>query len=412
MKTFFIVAGVLFLLLLGYAGFTYIKQDPPDVLVQTVTNLEEPPPLPQGDRAPLEVPEGFVATIFSREVTGARDMIRDPKGVLLVSLMSEGKVVALPDLDSSGVADRAVTVLENLRQPHGLAVRCASTGFESADQDDCTLYVAETNAVVAYAYDADTYTTRDGRVLAELPYGDGHYTRSLLLHPDGQQLLVAVGSSCNVCVEDDERRAAILSLDLATNELAPYATGLRNSVFLATDPVTGEVWATDNGRDLLGDDIPPDEVNVIVQGSDYGWPYCYGQKVHDEDFDPQGERTCADTIAAQINLQAHSAGLGLAFIPEEGWPEEMRLDLLVAYHGSWNRSVPTGYKVVRFDLSPTGARSAQSGPQDFLTGFLETNDPDEAIGRPVAILAEPGGVAYISDDRAGAIYRISRTDME
>jgi glucose/arabinose dehydrogenase len=168
------------------------------------------------------------------------------------------------------------------------------------------------------------------------------------------------------------------------------------------------VWGTDNGRDLLGDDTPPDEVNILSAGKNYGWPICYGANVHDTDFDKNQyiRDPCADKTPPQIELHAHSAGLGLAFIPEEGWPEDMYNDLLVAYHGSWNRSQPTGYKVVRFNLDPT-TRKPIGEPIDFLTGFLTTNNTNDAIGRPVGLLAEPGGVVYVSDDRAGAIYKIA-----
>jgi glucose/arabinose dehydrogenase len=206
----------------------------------------------------------------------------------------------------------------------------------------------------------------------------------------------------------------VLSLNLATDESGVFARGLRNTVFMATDPVRGEVWGTDNSRDLLGDDIPPDEINILQKGRDYGWPLCYGQNVHDSDFDKKGSAAiCEGKAEAHIEIQAHSAPLGLAFIPEEGWPEEMGNDLLVAYHGSWNRSAPTGYKIVRFDLDQR-SRAPYGGPIGFAAGFLPPTSTDEgdAIGRPVDILAEPGGIAYVSDDRAGAVYRIARVAEE
>ncbi len=393
----------------GKQAYRYFIEKPPDALVELVTKTDQPPPLPAGEAAPLTAPEGFSATIYSREVPGVRVMIRDPKGTMLVSQTSEGKVTALPDLDSDGQADEAKLVLEGLKQPHGLLIHCPSTGSASADQDSCRLFVAETHQLRSYRYDADTMRATEPETLTTFPSGDGHYTRTLHMHPDGNRVLMSVGSSCNVCNEIDARRAAVLAYDLTTKKVATVATGLRNTVFMATDPVTGEVWGTDNGRDMIGDDIPPDEVNIISEGKHYGWPICYGDNVHDTDFDSRGAaNSCADKTKPQIPLQAHSAALGLAFIPEEGWPEDMYNDLLVAYHGSWNRSVPTGYKVVRFDLD--NSRKAVGGPKDFLTGFLaEGAKTDEAIGRPVGIMTEPGGVAYISDDRAGAIYRLTRT---
>ena len=397
----------------GFFTFDYLKEKPPSWLISLVTKTDPPPPLPPGDAAPLVVPEGFAATIFARDVTGARVMTLDPKGAMLVSQTSAGKVVALPDLDGDGKADRAVTVLENLKQPHGILVSCPSTGNESADQDACVLYVAETGELKAYAYDADTYAASYTQTLATFPTGDGHYTRTLLMHPDGERLLISVGSSCNVCDEADAKRATVQILDLATNQLRTFASGLRNTVFMALHPVTGEIWGTDNGRDLIGDDVPSDEVNIIREGGNYGWPICYDDKVHDTDFDKRQyfRNPCEDTVAPHIRVPAHSAALGLAFVPEEGWPEDMWHDLIVAYHGSWNRSTPTGYKVVRMDLDAHG--QLVGGMQDFVTGFLPAGsaDTDDAIGRPADVMVMPGGLMYVSDDRANAIYRIALTEL-
>jgi glucose/arabinose dehydrogenase len=396
----------------GNFAYTAVKEKPPMWLLKLVTASKPPPPLPSGEAAPLTVPPGFTPTIYSKDTPNARVITQDPKGALVVSLTGSGKVVALPDLNGDGKADRVITILENLKQPHGLSFVCPSTGNTSADQDSCKLYVAETNAVKEYAYDADTYTAKYEKTLLALPSGEGHFTRTLLLHSDGKRLLVAIGSDCNVCNETNPLRAAITAINLGTGASSLFASGLRNTVFMAINPVNGSIWGTENGRDLIGDDLPPDEVNILAEGKNYGWPICYGNKIHDIDFDNRQyiRDPCADTEPPHIALQAHSASLGLAFIPEEGWPEDMRNDLLVAYHGSWNRSTITGYKVVRFDLDKNG--NAIGGPIDFVTGFLPPGgDKDSAIGRPVGLLALPGGTLYVSDDRAGAIYKISRTSM-
>jgi glucose/arabinose dehydrogenase len=408
MRTSTLLVAVLVVLVIGggFFAYDYLKERPPTALIKVLTDTEPPPPLPEGDRAPLTVPDGFTATIFARDVPGARVMIRDPKGAMLVSLTESGKVVALPDLDTDGKADETITVLEGLKQPHGLLIRCPDTGNTSADQDACTLYVAETGELKAYAYDADTHTARFQETLASFPTGRGHYTRTLLMHPDGKRLLVSVGSSCNVCIESDERRASVLAIDLATKESEIFASGLRNSVFLAQRPGTGEVWGTDNGRDVIGDDIPPDEVNIIEEGKKYGWPYCYGNRIYDTDFGESTPEACTTTTPPHIELQAHSAALGLAFVPANGWPADMANDLLIAFHGSWNRSTPTGYKVVRVNLDANG--NPQGSPIDFMTGFLAAGgSEDDAIGRPVGLLAEENGTLYVSDDRAGAIYRVT-----
>ncbi len=213
--------------------------------------------------------------------------------------------------------------------------------------------------------------------------------------------MIAVGSDCDVCVEKDWRYAKILVAEPDGSSLKTFAAGLRNSVFLTSHPVTGHIWATEMGRDYLGDDLPPDEINLILEGQDYGWPYCYGKRVHDDKFDPEGEKRdfCKETVPSYIDIPAHSAPLGLAFFPEE-WPKEFRYHLLVALHGSWNRSTPTGYKVVRYKLDEAGN---VLGEEDFITGWLT---PHGALGRPVDILITDDGVIFISDDKAGVIYRV------
>lgn len=391
----------------GYYAYTYLKDKPPHFLIKIVTATKPPPPLPVGDAAPLTVPDGFSATIFSRDVPGARVMTRDSKGTMLVSETLEGtvgKVVALPDANGDGKADSVVTVLENLNQPHGISVMCAASG-----NPPCTLYVAETGSLKAYAYDPEKMTATSPRELVTFPTGSGHFTRTLLPSKDGKGLFISIGSSCNVCIESNPLRATIQYLNLTTNTMTTYAKGLRNSVFMAWNPLDGLLWATDNGRDVIGDDIPPDDLNVIRQGGDYGWPLCYGQNVHDTDFDKKQyiQDPCANKTPSHIELPAHSAALGLAFVPEEGWPDGWGNDVLVAFHGSWNRSVPAGYKVVRIHLDAKGNQVGSI--QDFVAGFLPAGakGTSDAIGRPVGLMAEPGGVVYISDDRAGAIYRIS-----
>src|SRR3989338_8063016 len=415
---------------LGALAFVivFLLAKPVGDFLSGITPLARPaPPLPPaGERLPFSLPEGFAAYLYADDVPGARVMIRDPKNALLVSLTREGKVVALPNLDSDGKADRIVTVLDGLNNPHGLVVLCPETGFESEDQDgpsrpprlgaagqggaeaDCTLYVAESHRVASYRYDADTYTATIQWTHVNLPDYGGHDTRTPMLHPDKERILVSVGSSCNVCTENDERRASILAFDPILDGFTVFATGLRNTVFMTTHYVTGAIWSTEMGRDLLGDDIPPDEINILREGRNYGWPICYGKNMPDTNFASDATVRCQTTAPSHIDLQAHSAPLGLAFIPEEGWPEEWWYDILVAYHGSWNRSVPTGYKIVRFPLDARG--NPDGRPVDFMTGFM--TEEGDVIGRPVDILVEPGGTMFVSDDRAGAIYRIVRTSLE
>lgn len=365
--------------------------------------LRSAPQTPSGEVLNFELPEGFTARLFSRDVPGARVMIRDPRGAILVSLTKEGSVVALPDENGDGVADSVIEVISGLNNPHGLAFVCSAE-----DSTNCTLYIAEEDAVYSYSYDTENKVAKRKEILVELPSGDGHYTRTLLPHPDGRRLLIAVGSSCNVCVEKDARRAAVLAVDLGTKESKVFATGLRNTVFMAIHPVTGEVWGADMGRDRLGDDLPPDEINIIREGDWYGWPWFYGRNVDDYNFSPNARPSFAQEAApTHLEIQAHSAPLGIAFVPEEGWPEEYWHNLIVAFHGSWNRSTPTGYKLVRINLTPEGSFNGKI--TDFMTGFTKGGD---IFGRPTGLLIEPGGVLYVADDRAGAVYRVTRDSID
>jgi glucose/arabinose dehydrogenase len=351
---------------------------------------------------PLTLQKGFSISAFAKGLGRPRVMVFDPAGTLLVSVPSEGRVVALPDQDRDGTADRIVKVIDGLDQPHGMAFRCAP---------DCRLYIAEEDQVNVYSYDPKDLKAVKQKKIAGLPAGGGHLTRTLLFlpKPHDDRLLISAGSSCNVCIEDDWRRAKILVVPANGGDLRAFASGLRNSVFMTIHPKTKKVWATDMGRDLLGDDLPPDEINIIEEGGDYGWPFCFGKNMHDSNFDPGRKKNCreTETLPSYINIPAHSAPLGLSFFPGDGWPQEFRNDLLVAYHGSWNRSIPTGYKIVRYRLDEEGR---YLGVEDFVTGWLTIDGT--ALGRPVDIIIRPGGTIFVSDDKAGVIYRITRDSKE
>lgn len=360
-----------------------------------------PPPRENGNATstnttsmPLTLPQGVSISIFAKNLEAPREMIMDAKGRIIVSIPSEGNVVALEDKNNDKLADTPITVVEGLNRPDGLALQCQTT---------CTLYIAESNQVARYDYNEKTAKATNRRRLFSLPDDGGHSTRTLLIHEN--KLLVAVGSSCNVCDERDNRRAKILSANLDGTNVQEFARGLRNAVFMTVHPTTSQIWVTEMGRDQLGDDIPPDEINIIEQGKDYGWPMCYGKNIHDTKFDKNTylQNPCAEPakIPSHIDLQAHSAPLGLAFIPN-AWGSDLAGDLLVAYHGSWNRSVPTGYKVVRIKLNAQGMHEST---EDFIAGWLREND---ALGRPVDLLFSPSGELYLSDDKAGVVYRITK----
>lgn len=335
----------------------------------------------------LTLPAGFSISLFARNLDAPRVMTWDNQGHLLVSVPSKGSVVAFSQ--ESGMLAAEKTVVAGLNRPHGLAVRGAM------------LYVAETDNVSTYVYDADTMSATEKKKIIDLPGGGNHYSRTIAFGPDGK-LYISVGSSCNVCVEKDWRRAKILVANADGTDLKEFGTGLRNSVFFTWHSTTRDMWATDMGRDLIGDNIPPEEVNIVKAGSDYGWPYCYGKRVWDKTFDSssQASSRCAASVAPVVEMQAHSAPLGLAFIPDS-WPSEYHDDLLVAFHGSWNRTEPTGYKVVRIKLDEKGS---YQGIEDFITGWQAG---DGILGRPVDVLFDAAGALFITDDKAGVIYRVT-----
>lgn len=383
-KSLIIIGSLIALLLLVTAATFYFKN------LRGVGPVIKNPPIDITDNPlPLDLPSEFGIEIFAKDVPGARVMKFDSVGNVWVSQTSRGEVSML-QVEDGKVANQTA-VLKNLRKPHGLA-------FDP--QDSSILYIAEEHRI------SRTNLATDGPLnlekIADLPTGGGHTSRTIAFGPD-DRLYVSIGSSCNVCNENDERRAKIFSMKKDGSDFKEFARGLRNSVFFTWSYVDGKMWATDMGRDLLGDDTPPDEVNIVEAGKNYGWPICYGKNIHDTNFDKNTyiRNPCQSPfeIPSYIDIPAHSAPLGLAFVPEEGWPEEYWYNLFVAYHGSWNRTEPTGYKVVRMKLN---SRGEYSGTEDFITGWLTK---DGALGRPVDVHAVPGGTLYITDDKAGVIYR-------
>jgi glucose/arabinose dehydrogenase len=354
------------------------------VLVATAAPAQEPQ---------ITVPPGFAVSVFASGFDRARFMAVDPRGTLLLSDPGAGKIVALPDADRDGRADAVREVARGLDLPHGMAFH------------EGRLLVAETGRVLRFEYDPHTRRASAPRVLIDgLPRGGNHPYRTIVLGPD-ERLYLSIGSSCNVCEERDRRRAAILRYDPDGTGETFVATGVRNAVGIAFNPATGRLWATINERDWRGDDVPPDYISEIVEGGFYGWPSCYvqGRKVW-PDTDPafRNPEACARTTLPTLEIQAHSAPIGLAFYTGRQFPEEYRGDLFVAYQGSWNRTVPTGYKVVRVRM-----RDGQPvGIEDFATGWLRGG---RAFGSLVDIIVGADGALYVSDQRAGAVYRIAYT---
>ena len=347
------------------------------------------PLLGSGAEAELQLPPGFEANVFAEGLNNPRFMAFGPDGVLYVADRGNGRIVALPDDNGDGIADEIREFATGLNQAHSLVYH------------EGAWYVGVPSGVIRLEDgDGDGVAEKRMAVVDNLPTSGSHRTRTVEFLPDGR-MVVSVGSSCNACEETDSRRATVLVYDDASGEGERiYAQGLRNAVGLAIHPETGQLWATNNGRDLMGDDLPPETVYIIQEGLDYGWPRCHGGDVLDPELGQPG--ACDGVAQPLIQMQAHSAPLALAFYTGESFPGEYRGDLFIAFHGSWNRSVPTGYKIVRLPLRG----SEPAGPvEDFVSGWLD-EESNQASGRPAGLAVGPDGALYISDDKGGFIYRI------
>jgi glucose/arabinose dehydrogenase len=340
----------------------------------------------------LKSPPGFQITLFASQLPGVRVLRFTSKGDVIVSIPDKGQVLLLSrDGDNASAAVASRILLDGLNGPHGL------------DLHDGMLYVAEEDAVGRIALNEASGAVEGAyrRIITGLPQGVGHSTRTIRVGPD-RKIYVTAGSSCNVCIEEDPRRAAMLRYDLDGGNGEVYAHGLRNAVGFDWRPADGALYATDNGRDWLGDDLPPCELNRIENGAHYGWPYAYGRNIPDPEFGA-GARAVEVLAAAKppvFEFRAHNAPLGIVFVRDKGAPQPLRGAALVALHGSWNRSVKDGYKVVSLHWLPDG----QIVQRDFLWGFL---DNGRVSGRPADVAQGPDGAFYVSDDYAGNIYRVA-----
>jgi glucose/arabinose dehydrogenase len=350
----------------------------------------------------MRVPEGFELSLWAENVRGARVLRFTPTGDLLVSSPVQNSILLLErDSDGDGRSDGQRVLLEGLNHPYGV------------DLHEGKLYIGETGAISRVGFDPGLPAS-SGRpsgarltgdlehIVSDLPAGGNHWTRSVRAGPDGW-IYVHVGSSCNVCIEEDAtRRAALLRFRPDGSGEETFATGLRNSVGFDWQPSTGKLYATDNGRDMLGDNFPPCELNELTKGGFYGFPIANGDRVPDPDFGAGQEQRIEASIPPAHPFKAHNAPLGMNFVQGAGLPDSMRGAALVALHGSWNRTRKDGYKVVSLHWSDSGAIEER----DFLTGFLVDED---VSGRPADVLQGPDGAIYVSDDYAGAIWKIRYT---
>jgi glucose/arabinose dehydrogenase len=325
----------------------------------------------------VQVPDGFAIEVFATDLPGVRTLKFGPDGLLYAAQSDPGRIVRI---DVAPAEPAPEIVVQGLNQPYGLAF------FDGA------LYVAEEDKVIRL--DGPDFTSK-ALVIPGLPSG-GHWTREIVFGGDGM-LYVSVGSSCNICEEQDPRRAAVTRYAPDGSGATVVAKGLRNAAGLAVHPTTGAIWASQNERDNLGDDLPPEEINILSDGTDFGWPYCYGDRRPNPEYADAAR--CASTTPPALEMQAHSAPLGMTFYTGDQFPAEWRGDLFVAFHGSWNRARKTGYQLAHVDVRDGRPVSYQP----FAQGWLEGQRTE---GRPVYPAVGPDGSLYLSDDEGGRIYRI------
>lgn len=385
--------------------------------------LGSQPAYARSDLRDIKLPAGFKIEIYAdgntkggESLAGARFMAFDASGNLYVSSAKNNKVLLLPDANKDGLADEVVTLADNLNAPQGLAFV------------DGALLVANQNGVVKLEKKTG-FGVNDGLAVKVTPFisglpAGGHTLKSIKLSPDGY-LFINVGSSCNVCVEADATRATLLCyttqgkpagalLTLGRHQQsAIWARGLRNSQGFAWHPQTGAMYATNEGADMrsdikgsaVNDELPPEHLNKIEEGKHYGWPHCWADPdntkalVTDPNFAADAE-FCKAAQAPEITFTSHSTPIGISFLNKTNWPADYQQDAIVALHGSWNRKQPSGYKLVRVRFKGNQPIAIE----DFATGWLQDG---YAWGRPVDVLVGKDHALYVSDDKVGAIYRIT-----
>ena len=340
--------------------------------------------------ADIKLPAGFSISVFA-EVPNARSLAISPSGTVFVGNKDEDKVYAVKDTNGDFVADKKWVLASSLNMPNGVA-------FKDGD-----LYIAEVSRI-SRIRDVENKLDNPGKpevIYDQYPTEAHHGWKYIAFGPDGK-LYVPVGAPCNICESKDPVYASITRLNADGSGMEVFASGVRNTVGFTWHPQTGNIWFTDNGRDMMGDDIPPCELNTADKaGMHFGYPYCHGGTIKDPEFG--NKRPCSDFTVPAQNLGPHTAPLGLKFYTGTMFPEEYRNQIFVAEHGSWNRSKKIGYRLSLVRLDANGQAVSYS---TFAQGWLNETT-QKAWGRPVDVLVLPDGSLLVSDDQANLIYRIT-----
>lgn len=338
--------------------------------------------------AEIKLPDGFEISLFASGVKNIRSMTMDETGTVYAGSRKEGKLYRIKDNNGDGKADEVKVLADKLHMPTGIT-------YHKGD-----LYVSEVSRILIYR-NIGNYKEKapEPEVLKySFPSEEHHGWKFIEFGPDGK-LYVPVGAPCNICEQEDKRYASIMRMNSDGTEAEVFASGVRNSVGFDWHPQTGELWFTDNGRDWLGDDIPPCELNHAPKaGMHFGFPYCHGDNISDPEYGKG--KNCGDFASPAQNLGPHTAPLGMMFYRGNAFPEKYRKGVFIAEHGSWNRTKPIGYRVTFVRIENNKAISYEV----FAEGWL--NDAGERWGRPVDILEMPDGSILVSDDFGDSVYRI------
>jgi glucose/arabinose dehydrogenase len=336
----------------------------------------------------IKLPAGFEIELYAADVPDARALVMSPGGVLFVGTRKAGKVYAVVDRDGDFRADEVITLLAGLNMPNGVAFRKGS------------LYVAEVNRILRFDLIENRLDSPPAPEVVNdsFPRDKHHGWKYIAFGPD-DRLYVPVGAPCNVCERADRRFATIMRMQPDGSQLEIFAQGVRNTVGFDWHPTTGDLWFTNNGRDWMGDDLPPDTLHHAPQkGLHFGFPYCHGGDISDPEYGQK--RSCDEFSPPALKLGAHVASLGMKFYTGNMFPSRYHNQIFIAEHGSWNRSVPIGYRITLAVSNHQGAMRYEIFAQGWLQG-------EKAWGRPVDVLILKDGSLLVSDDRAGAIYRIT-----